>query len=356
MSRPMRWVRTLDKSIDADSICQEGKISEDTKKGEKLKSENFSVRSDFDFWDPVQSYMREIAHTPLLDREQEAELFKQFERYGQGVEKTQKILTGKTNLTSIEREQVAKIAAESKRQLQEVRDKLVECNLRLVVSIAQKYRHCGLPFSDLIQEGNIGLLKAVEKFDYRRKCKFSTYATWWIQQSITRSITDQCRTIRLPAYVVEELHRLKRIFRERDGEDAPTFEKLLSETRLPEDVLKLALRHDKGTISLETPLSENGDECLVDFVKDDAVPPDVQVIVEIVKEEIQQVLNTLRPREAQVLRLRFGLGNDEPHTLAEIGKQLKISRERVRQIVEESLNKLRHPNKIRRLKEILDTC
>jgi len=292
----------------------------------------------------------------LLDREQEIELFKQFERCIQCVEKAQKILNGDINLTPIERERVAKIASEGKRQLQEIRDKVVECNLRLVVSIAQKYRHCGLPFSDLIQEGNIGLLKAVEKFDYRRNCKFSTYATWWIQQSITRSITDQCRTIRLPAYVVEELHRLKRIFRERDGEDSPTFENLAKETRLPEDVLKLALRHDKGTISLETPLTQDGDECLVDFVKDDAVPPDIQVMFDIVKEEIHEVVNSLRPREAKVLRLRFGMGDDEPHTLAEIGKELKISRERVRQIVEEALNKLRHPNKIRRLKEILDTC
>jgi len=356
MPKPIRWVRTLDKSIDSESICKNGKKSEDTEKSDKLKKGNLSVRSDADLWDPVQSYMREIAHTPLLDREQEIALFKQFEQCGQLVEKTQKILNEKTNLTPIERERVAKIASESKRQLQEVRDKLVECNLRLVVSIAQKYRHCGLPFSDLIQEGNLGLLKAVEKFDYHRNCKFGTYATWWIQQSITRSITDQCRTIRLPAYVVEELHRLKRMFRERGGEDVLTFEKLASETKLPQNILKLALRHVKGTISLETPLSQDGNECLADLIKDESVQPDVQVIVDVVKEEIQQVLNSLRPREAKVLRLRFGIGDDEPRTLAEIGKELKISRERARQIVEEALDKLRHPNKIRRLKEILDTC
>ncbi len=300
--------------------------------------------------------MREIAHTPLLDREQETALFKQFERCGHLVEKTQTILHEKTNLPSIKRELVAKVAAESKQQLQEIRDKLVECNLRLVVSIAQKYRHCGLPFSDLIQEGNIGLLKAVGKFDYRRNCKFGTYATWWIQQSITRSITDQCRTIRLPAYVVEELHRLKRIFRERGEEDALTFEKLAGETRLPKDILKVALRHAKGTISLETPLNQDGNECLANLIKDESVQPDTRVIIDIVKEEIQQVLNTLRPREAQVLRLRYGIGDDEPRTLAEIGKELNISRERARQIVEEALNKLRHPNKIQRLKDILDTC
>ena len=310
-------------SNDDDDLDDLEPDSEDLAEVEDIDVEDIDL-SDMDgvkIDDPVRMYLREIGKIPLLTYEQELDLAK---RILNGDEKAKK--------------------------------KLTESNLRLVVSIAKKYVGRGMLFLDLIQEGNMGLIKAVEKFDYTKGYKFSTYATWWIRQAITRAIADQARTIRIPVHMVETINKLLRTSRhllQQNGRE-PTPEEIAAEMEIPVEKVIEIQKIAQDPVSLETPIGEENDSHLGDFIKDEDSPsPQDAASYTMLKEQLNEVMKTLTPREAKVLRLRFGLDDGKARTLEEVGKQFNVTRERIRQIEAKALRKLRHPSRSKKLKEYM---
>ena len=292
--------------------------------GEDIDVENLdiSIPDGISIEDPVRMYLKEIGKVPLLSAEEEIELAKKMENGDQDAKK-----------------------------------RLAEANLRLVVSIAKRYVGRGMLFLDLIQEGNLGLIKAVEKFDYRKGYKFSTYATWWIRQAITRAIADQARTIRIPVHMVETINKLIRVSRQLLQElgREPSPEEIAAEMQMPVDRVREILKISQEPVSLETPIGEEEDSHLGDFIQDDNVPvPADAAAFTLLKEQLVEVLGTLTEREQKVLRLRFGLDDGRARTLEEVGSEFNVTRERIRQIEAKALRKLRHPSRSRKLKDYLD--
>ena len=298
---------------DDDLEMDDASLGEDT---------DISVPDGVSIEDPVRMYLKEIGKVPLLSADEEIKLAQKMEEGDEAAKK-----------------------------------KLAEANLRLVVSIAKRYVGRGMLFLDLIQEGNLGLIKAVEKFDYRKGYKFSTYATWWIRQAITRAIADQARTIRIPVHMVETINKLIRVSRQLLQElgREPSPEEIAAEMDIPVERVREILKISQEPVSLETPIGEEEDSHLGDFIQDENVPvPADAAAFTLLKEQLDEVLGTLTEREQKVLRLRFGLDDSRARTLEEVGKEFNVTRERIRQIEAKALRKLRHPSRSRKLKDYLD--
>ncbi|MFR5450970.1 MAG: RNA polymerase sigma factor RpoD [Roseburia hominis] len=308
--------------ITDDDVDDEMLLDVDDEDEIEVEKIDLSVPDGVSIEDPVRMYLKEIGKVPLLSAEEEIELAKRMELGDQ-----------------------------------EAKKRLAEANLRLVVSIAKRYVGRGMLFLDLIQEGNLGLIKAVEKFDYRKGYKFSTYATWWIRQAITRAIADQARTIRIPVHMVETINKLIRVSRQLLQElgREPTPEEIAAEMNMPVERVREILKISQEPVSLETPIGEEEDSHLGDFIQDDNVPvPADAAAFTLLKEQLEEVLGTLTEREQKVLTLRFGLEDGRARTLEEVGKEFNVTRERIRQIEAKALRKLRHPSRSRKLKDYLE--
>ena len=311
----LRITADTDDDVDIDNMIAEE---------EEVDMENIdlSVPEGVSIEDPVRMYLKEIGKVPLLSAEREIELAKRMEEGDEDAKK-----------------------------------ELAEANLRLVVSIAKRYVGRGMLFLDLIQEGNLGLIKAVEKFDYHKGYKFSTYATWWIRQAITRAIADQARTIRIPVHMVETINKLIRVSRQLLQElgREPLPEEIAKELDMPVERVREILKISQEPVSLETPIGEEEDSHLGDFIQDDNVPVPAEAAAQtLLKEQLDEVLDTLTEREQKVLRLRFGINDGRARTLEEVGKEFDVTRERIRQIEAKALRKLRHPSRSRKLRDYLD--
>ena len=311
----LRITADTDDDVDIDNMIAEE---------EEVDMENIdlSVPEGVSIEDPVRMYLKEIGKVPLLSAEREIELAKRMEEGDEDAKK-----------------------------------ELAEANLRLVVSIAKRYVGRGMLFLDLIQEGNLGLIKAVEKFDYHKGYKFSTYATWWIRQAITRAIADQARTIRIPVHMVETINKLIRVSRQLLQElgREPLPEEIAKELDMPVERVREILKISQAPVSLETPIGEEEDSHLGDFIQDDNVPVPAEAAAQtLLKEQLDEVLDTLTEREQKVLRLRFGMNDGRARTLEEVGKEFDVTRERIRQIEAKALRKLRHPSRSRKLRDYLD--
>ena len=308
--------------VDEDALPELEELEEIEEVTEEEMNETEAMADTFSTDDPVRMYLKEIGKVPLLTPEEEQELAKR----------------------------MAEGDAEAKHRME-------EANLRLVVSIAKRYVGRGMQLLDLIQEGNLGLMKAVEKFDYTKGYKFSTYATWWIRQSITRAIADQARTIRIPVHMVETINKVKKVSSQllhEYGHD-PSAEEIAERLDMPVDKVREIMRVAQEPVSLETPIGEEEDSHLGDFIPDDDAPVPAEAASQtLLKEQLADVLKTLTPREEKVLRLRFGLEDGRPRTLEEVGKEFNVTRERIRQIEAKALRKLRHPSRSKKLRDFLD--
>ena len=337
---------------DDDEVDEELLLNDDE---EEIEVENIdlSVPDGVSIEDPVRMYLKEIGKVPLLSAEEEIDLAQKME---EGAVAKEKIAILKKRKEEAAEEEQAELDEEIRSLTKaqdagdEAKKRLAEANLRLVVSIAKRYVGRGMLFLDLIQEGNLGLIKAVEKFDYRKGYKFSTYATWWIRQAITRAIADQARTIRIPVHMVETINKLIRVSRQLLQElgREPTPEEIAEEMNMP-------VERVREPVSLETPIGEEEDSHLGDFIQDDNVPvPADAAAFTLLKEQLEEVLGTLTEREQKVLTLRFGLEDGRARTLEEVGKEFNVTRERIRQIEAKALRKLRHPSRSRKLKDYLE--
>ena len=308
--------------VDEDALPELEELEEIEEVTEEEMNETEAMADTFSTDDPVRMYLKEIGKVPLLTPEEEQDLAK---RMAEGDE--------------------------------EAKRRMAEANLRLVVSIAKRYVGRGMLFLDLIQEGNLGLIKAVEKFDYTKGYKFSTYATWWIRQAITRAIADQARTIRIPVHMVETINKVIRVSRQllqELGHD-PSAEEIAAEMNMPVDKVRDILKIAQEPVSLETPIGEEEDSHLGDFIPDeDASEPSEAASFSLLKEQLMEVLDTLTPREKKVLELRFGIVDGRTRTLEEVGKEFNVTRERIRQIEEKALRKLRHPSRSKKLRDFLN--
>ncbi len=322
---PEQFDKILDtlSELNIDIIKEAGIVDADPNANSNVDEDlDISVPEGISIDDPVRMYLKEIGKVPLLTAEEEIELAKRME---EGDE--------------------------------DAKHRLSEANLRLVVSIAKRYVGRGMLFLDLIQEGNLGLIKAVDKFDYRKGYKFSTYATWWIRQAITRAIADQARTIRIPVHMVETINKLIRVSRQllQEYGREPLPEEIAEEMGISEEKVREIIKIAQEPVSLETPIGEEEDSHLGDFLPDDEAPaPADAAAFTLLKEQLMSVLSTLTPREEMVLKLRFGLEDGRQRTLEEVGKEFKVTRERIRQIEAKALRKLRHPSRSRKLKDSLD--
>lgn len=308
-------------SLNIDIVEEEAEVAEDIS-DDITEIEDTSATEGVAIDDPVRMYLKEIGKVPLLSAAEEID--------------------------------IAKRMADGD---QEAKQQLAEANLRLVVSVAKRYVGRGMLFLDLIQEGNLGLIKAVEKFDYRKGYKFSTYATWWIRQAITRAIADQARTIRIPVHMVETINKLIRVNRQllQEYGREPRPDEIAAEMGISEEKVREIIKVAQEPVSLETPIGEEEDSHLGDFIKDDDAPaPDDMASFTLLKEQLMEVLDTLTPREEKVLRLRFGLDDGKARTLEEVGREFNVTRERIRQIEAKALRKLRHPSRSKKLKDFLE--
>ena len=350
---------------DDDELLDDMDILSDDEEEIDIENIDLSVPEGVSIEDPVRMYLKEIGKVQLLNADEEIELAKVID---EGSEYKQKCHELEKKLRKPESEEVKKALTDELNALREkggniieegeaAKKRLAEANLRLVVSIAKRYVGRGMQFLDLIQEGNLGLIKAVEKFDYSKGYKFSTYATWWIRQAITRAIADQARTIRIPVHMVETINRLMRTQRtllQELGRE-PTQEEIAKEMRMPVERVAEIQKISQEPVSLETPIGEEEDSHLGDFIQDDNVPmPADAAAYTLLKEQLLEVLGTLTDREQKVLRLRFGLDDGRARTLEEVGREFNVTREHIRQIEAKALRKLRHPSRSRKLKDFLE--
>jgi RNA polymerase primary sigma factor len=340
-----------DENIEVVEMVDELDAEEFAREARSARDEELALKAPTN--DPVRMYLKEIGKVPLLTAEQEVILAKAIEEGEAATAELDKSLGNAKKLPTVRMRELQRV----ERQGQLAKKKLIEANLRLVVSIAKRYVGRGMLFLDLIQEGNLGLIRAVEKFDYTKGYKFSTYATWWIRQAITRAIADQARTIRIPVHMVETINKLIRIQRQllQDLGREPTPEEIGREMEFSPEKVREILKVSQEPVSLETPIGEEADSHLGDFIEDsDAVVPVDAASFILLQEQLDSVLHTLSEREKKVIQLRFGLADGHPRTLEEVGREFGVTRERIRQIESKTLSKLRHPSRSQKLRDYLE--